>query len=123
MLHRRPTRCSCRPVPRGQPGTEVIVLLGRLRIREKLALLVLLPLLAVLAATAPLSAGRIQAAHRAAQTADVVRTAVAVGTLIQQLQQERVLSLGYLATDSGPAQLVLGSAQGTDTLGAIPTAA
>ena len=45
------------------------MLLSRLRIRGKLIVLVVIPLLAVVALTVPVLVGRVQAANRAADTA------------------------------------------------------
>jgi len=73
------------------------VLLGRLRIRGKLALLVTIPLLAVVVLTVPVVLTSVDQARRAADTADAVRVAGQVGALVQDLQQERLLSVGFLA--------------------------
>jgi signal transduction histidine kinase len=67
-----------------------------LRIRGKLALLVIIPLLAVVALTVPVVMERIDRAGRAADTADAVRVAGRVGALIQDIQLERMLSVGFL---------------------------
>jgi HAMP domain-containing protein len=73
------------------------VLLGRLRIRGKLALLVTIPLLAVVALTIPVVLDRVDEASKARSTADAVRVAGSVGVLLQDLQQERFLSIAYVA--------------------------
>ena len=73
------------------------MLLGRLRIRGKLALLVTIPLLAVVVLTVPVVLTSVDQARRAADTADAVRVAGQVGALVQDLQQERLLSVGFLA--------------------------
>jgi signal transduction histidine kinase len=72
------------------------VLLGRLRIRGKLILLVVIPLLAVVALTVPVVVGRVQQAGRASDTAAKVRLAGRIGSLVQDLQRERLLSIGRL---------------------------
>ncbi|WP_341717864.1 nitrate- and nitrite sensing domain-containing protein [Micromonospora sp. FIMYZ51] len=72
------------------------MLLGRLRIRGKLALLVLIPLLCMLGLTLPVVVERIGVAQRAADTADTVQVASRVGTLLQHLQRERMLTVGLL---------------------------
>jgi signal transduction histidine kinase len=72
------------------------VLLGRLRIRGKLVLLVVIPLLAVVALTVPVVLGRVQVAGRASDTADKVQTAGKVGGLLQDLQQERMIAVGLM---------------------------
>ncbi|WP_410814537.1 nitrate- and nitrite sensing domain-containing protein [Micromonospora sp. 067-2] len=72
------------------------MLLGRLRIRGKLALLVVIPLLSMAGLAVPVVLDRIHAAQRADDIADRVRLASRVGSLVQDLQQERILSVGYL---------------------------
>ncbi|MEU9509018.1 nitrate- and nitrite sensing domain-containing protein [Micromonospora sp. NPDC048170] len=72
------------------------MLLARLRIRGKLALLVVIPLLSMVGLAVPAVLDRVAAAQRAGDTADRVRVASRIGTLVQDLQQERVLSVGLL---------------------------
>ncbi len=72
------------------------MLLGRLRIRGKLILLVVIPLLAVVALTVPVVLGRIQQANRAGDTAAKVKVAGKVGEVIRDIQLERLLSVAYL---------------------------
>ncbi|MGW5672613.1 sensor histidine kinase [Micromonospora sp. NPDC003776] len=72
------------------------MLLGRLRIRGRLALLVIIPLLSMVGLAVPVVLDRVSAAQRAADTADTVRTAGRIGSLVQDLQQERLLSVGLL---------------------------
>ncbi|MFE9693085.1 nitrate- and nitrite sensing domain-containing protein [Micromonospora sp. NPDC005806] len=72
------------------------MLLGRLRIRGKLALLVIIPLLSMVGLAVPVVLDRVAAAQRAADTAQTVRTASRIGSLVQDLQQERLLSVGLL---------------------------
>jgi signal transduction histidine kinase len=57
---------------------------------------VIIPLLAVVALTVPVVLERIQQANRAADTADSVRLAGRIGALVQDIQLERMLSVGYL---------------------------
>ncbi|WP_328342447.1 sensor histidine kinase [Micromonospora sp. NBC_00421] len=80
------------------------MLLGRLRIRGKLALLVLVPLLCMTGLTVPVVWERATVAQRAGDLADRVRIASRVGTILQNLQQERLLAVG----------LLLGQVQRTD---------
>ncbi|MFY1625304.1 nitrate- and nitrite sensing domain-containing protein [Micromonospora sp. WMMD735] len=80
------------------------MLLGRLRIRGKLALLVVVPLLCMAGLTVPVVWERASAAQRAGDIADRVRIASRVGTILQHLQQERLLAVG----------LLLGQVQRTD---------
>ncbi|MDG4804393.1 nitrate- and nitrite sensing domain-containing protein [Micromonospora sp. WMMD980] len=70
------------------------MLLARLRIRGKLALLVIIPLLSMVGLAVPVVLDRVAAAQRAADTAETVRVASRLGSLIQDLQQERLLSIG-----------------------------
>ncbi|MEU7996690.1 nitrate- and nitrite sensing domain-containing protein [Micromonospora sp. NPDC049060] len=72
------------------------MLLARLRIRGKLALLVVIPLLSMVALAVPAVLDRVAAAQRAGDIADRVRIASRIGSLVQDLQQERVLSVGLL---------------------------
>ncbi|MEH1128709.1 sensor histidine kinase [Micromonospora sp. CPCC 206061] len=83
------------------------MLLGRLRIRGKLAVLVTIPLLLVAALTVPLVVGRVGLASRAAETAHAVNLAGDVGALVGDLQKERLLSVGYLLDVVDQSQLVL----------------
>ncbi|MEV4660423.1 sensor histidine kinase [Micromonospora echinofusca] len=72
------------------------MLLARLRIRGKLALLVVIPLLSIVGLAVPAVLDRVAAAQRAGDIAERVRVASRIGTLVQDLQQERVLSVGLL---------------------------
>ncbi|MET8281202.1 nitrate- and nitrite sensing domain-containing protein [Micromonospora sp. NPDC005174] len=72
------------------------MLLARLRIRGKLALLVVIPLLSMVGLAVPVVLDRVAAAQRAADITDQVRLASRVGSLVQDLQQERILSIGFL---------------------------
>src|SRR5205814_3682626 len=73
-------------------------MLARLGIRQKLSLLLTLPLIAVLVTTLPFVAERIDDARAAAATARAAQAARDLGVLVQGLQQERLLALGFLAT-------------------------
>ncbi|MEH1099663.1 nitrate- and nitrite sensing domain-containing protein [Micromonospora sp. CPCC 205561] len=72
------------------------MLLARLRIRGKLALLVVIPLLSMVGLAVPAVLDRVAAAQRAGDIAERVRFASRIGSLVQDLQQERVLSVGLL---------------------------
>ncbi|MEN3616048.1 nitrate- and nitrite sensing domain-containing protein [Plantactinospora sp. ZYX-F-223] len=91
-------------------------MLGRLRIRGRLALLVILPLLSTIGLAVPVLADRISSAQKAADTADTVRRAGQVGTLVQDLQRERLLSVGYLLNVVDRSELVQQSAQVGDRI-------
>src|SRR4051794_30048156 len=71
------------------------MLLGRLRIRGKLILLVVIPLLAVVALTVPIVSGRVEQANRAADTAAKVKVAGRVDQVVRDIQVERLLALAY----------------------------
>ena len=68
------------------------MLFGKFRILGKLALLVLIPLLGVVALSVPIVVNRINAARDAQSTADLVELATRVGSTVQELQEERLLS-------------------------------
>ena len=74
------------------------MLLGRLRVRQKLVLLVLPLLLLAVAGAVPLVAGRVQAAQRSGDASRVIQRAVRISDLVQELQQERLASIGYLVS-------------------------
>jgi signal transduction histidine kinase len=71
--------------------------LAKLGIRRKLALLLAIPLAAVVLVLVPFTVERVTEAAEAATTARTAETARRVGSLIQTLQQERLLTLGYLS--------------------------
>ncbi|MEH0825282.1 MULTISPECIES: sensor histidine kinase [unclassified Micromonospora] len=86
------------------------MLLGRLRIRGKLALLVIIPLLSMVGLAVPVVIDRVTTAQRAADTAETVRVASRVGSLVQDLQQERLLSVGLLLGRVSRTELIQKSA-------------
>jgi hypothetical protein len=73
------------------------MLLAKLGIRRKLALLLAIPLIAVVLVLVPFTAERVAQAGSASTTARTAEIARRVGSLIQTLQQERLLALGYLS--------------------------
>lgn len=82
-----------------------------LLIRHKLHLLVAIPLAGMLLATAPLVVERVRQASRASDLADLMNTADRIGALVQDVQQERLLSIVYLASPkSSPNAMVVQSA-------------
>jgi anti-sigma regulatory factor (Ser/Thr protein kinase) len=83
------------------------LLLDRLRIRGKLALLVGIPLVVMVLLAGPIVANRIDQADRAAATARAVRIASQIGLLTQDLQQERLLAVGFLANAVDRNRLIL----------------
>ena len=92
------------------------MLLGRLRIRGKLALLLIAPLLGIVSLAIPVVGDRISIAGQADETARTVDIAGRVGSLVQNLQQERMLSIGYYFHVVDRNRLVLQSAEVTDDI-------
>src|SRR3954447_15228646 len=72
------------------------VLFGKFRILGKLALLVLVPLLGVVALSVPIIVTRISDAQDAQRTSETVQLATRVSSAIQELQEERLLSIGFM---------------------------
>jgi signal transduction histidine kinase len=87
-----------------------------LRIQGKLALLVLIPLLGVVALSVPIVLNRIDAARDAQRIADTVELATRVGSTVQELQEERLLSVGYQLGLVQAPELVTQSAKAQDRL-------
>jgi len=73
-------------------------MLARLRITQRLSLLLMLPLAAVLLTSVPFTVERVDDARAAAAIVDSADNARSVGAVVQELQQERLLALGYLAS-------------------------
>ena len=71
-------------------------MLARLRIRQKIALLLVVPLTAVALTMATFAADRAITARTSQATAETALVARDIGGLIQALQQERLFALGYL---------------------------
>ena len=82
------------------------MLLGRLRVRQKLVLLIVPLLLLAVAGAIPLVLSRVQAAERSSESAKLVQRAVRITELVQELQQERLASLGYLSDDVARDEVV-----------------
>jgi signal transduction histidine kinase len=92
------------------------VLFGKFRILGKLALLVLIPLLGVVALSVPIVVNRINAATSAGDTFDAVKLASRVGSAVQELQEERLLSVGYYFQLVQQPDLVIQSAKAQDAI-------
>ncbi|GAA3339419.1 nitrate- and nitrite sensing domain-containing protein [Amorphoplanes nipponensis] len=92
------------------------MLFGRFRILGKLTLLVLVPLLGVVVLAVPIVGNRIDVARRAQDTADTTLLATRVGSALQELSEERLLSVGYLFGLVDKPQLVVQSAEATDRI-------
>ncbi|MFF5295362.1 sensor histidine kinase [Paractinoplanes globisporus] len=95
------------------------MLFGKFRILGKLALLVLVPLLGVVALSIPIIVTRINDARDAQRTSDTVVLATRVSTAIQELQEERLLSIGFLFGLIQEPELVVQSAKATDAVARI----
>ena len=65
----------------------------------------------------PIVINRVDAARDAQDTSDAVRLATQVGTALQELQEERLLSVGYLFGLVQQPELVVQSAKATDARG------
>ncbi|HEX6755139.1 MAG TPA: nitrate- and nitrite sensing domain-containing protein, partial [Mycobacteriales bacterium] len=87
---------------------------ARLRVRQKLALLVLPLLVLIVVGAVPIVGGRFAAAASSTRTADAIQRAVRIGELVQELQQERLVSLGYVALRLNRDRLVARSARVLD---------
>jgi hypothetical protein len=79
---------------------EETAMLSRLSIRQKLALLLVIPLTAVGLVMAGYAVERLNDARDHGTTARSAQAARNVGGLIDTLQQERLISVGYLAVPS-----------------------
>ncbi|MEV0899755.1 ATP-binding protein [Actinoplanes sp. NPDC049802] len=90
------------------------MLFGKFRILGKLALLVLVPLLGVLGLSIPVIYERVDAARIAENTSDTVVRATSVSAALIELQEERLLSVGFLLGLVDQTALVLQSAEAAD---------
>ena len=90
------------------------MLFGKFRILGKLALLILVPLLAVLGLSVTVIYERIDAARTAQETSDTVQLATQVSATLIELQEERLLSVGYLLGLVDRPTLVVQSAEAAD---------
>ncbi len=95
------------------------MLFGKFRILGKLALLMLIPLLGVVALSVPIVINRIDAARDAQRIADTVALATRVGSTVQELQEERLLSVGYLLGLVQGPELVTQSAKAQERLAGL----
>src|SRR4051812_42741550 len=86
-------------------------MLGRLGVRHRLGILLAIPLIAVVVVAVPLSVDRVNNARAAGATATAATAAREVGALVQGLQQERLLALGYLTTATLDRSAFLARAQ------------
>ena len=70
-------------------------MLSRLRIRGKIVVLLVIPLLAVVAIIVPVVLNSVREASRASDTAEKARVGSRIGALLQDLQTERLLATGF----------------------------
>ncbi len=73
-------------------------MLSRLSVTQKLSLLLLFPVTAAVLALVPFTVERVDSARAGLAALRTARLATAVGHLAQELQQERALSIAFLAT-------------------------
>ncbi|MEU7907919.1 nitrate- and nitrite sensing domain-containing protein [Actinoplanes sp. NPDC049118] len=92
------------------------MLFGKFRILGKLTLLVLVPLIGVVALAVPIVVNRVDAARDAQSISDKVELANRVGSAVQELQEERLLSVGYLFGLIQAPELLVQSAKATDRI-------
>ncbi|HWS35704.1 MAG TPA: nitrate- and nitrite sensing domain-containing protein [Actinoplanes sp.] len=92
------------------------MLFGKFRILGKLALLILVPLLGVVGLSIPVIYERIDAARTAGAISDTVRRATQVSSALIELQEERLLSVGYLLNLVDRPTLVVQSAEAADVV-------
>ena len=95
------------------------MLFGKFRILGKLALLVLVPLLGVVALSMPILFNRISAAQDAQNISNSVQLASRVSTAVQQLELERLLSVGFRLGLIQEPELVVQSAKSIDAVGHV----
>lgn len=86
------------------------MLLGRLRVRGKLAVLVATPLAMVMILAAFVSVDRFSRAGAAARTVQSVEIATEIGGVVADLQQERLISVGYLLNVAPSSDVSLATA-------------
>jgi hypothetical protein len=96
---------------------------GRLRFRGKLALVVAVPLVAMTLLTLPSVFNAVDRLQRAEEIGRSMQVANRVTALAFELQQERLLSLGYLLDVVDRGQLVTGTARVDDRLADLHHAA
>jgi signal transduction histidine kinase len=86
-------------------------MLSRLSVQQKLGVLLMLPLAALVLTGVPFVVGRVDTAIAATVTADAARDAREVAGLVEALQQERMLALASLANREvdGSAYAALGA--------------
>lgn len=92
------------------------MLLSRLRIRGKLTLLVMIPLLAMVGLVLPVVRQLVVNANKATDIDAAVTVAGRIGSLLQDVQRERLLSVGYLLGVVPEDDVVVQTAAVTDRI-------
>jgi len=92
------------------------VFFGKFRILGKLALLVLVPLLGVVALSVPIIVNRISAAQDAQNISNSIQLATRVSSAVQQLELERFLSVGFRLGLVQEPELVVQTAKSVDAV-------
>src|SRR5262249_52773140 len=96
------------------------MIIGRLRVRGKLNLLLRLPPAAVALVAVPFVAGQVENAGSSAATADAAHNARQLGGLIWELQAERLVTADYLADpNANDADMVLQQQVVADTAASL----
>jgi signal transduction histidine kinase len=95
------------------------VLLGRLRIRSRLALLILVPLIAALIQTIAAATAFNDRATRAADTARRVEAGSQVAALMTAMEQERLTAVGLLLKQVDRREFLLAEATTQDAVTAV----
>ena len=90
------------------------MLLSRLRIRGKLTLLVIIPLLAMVGLVLPVLRNLVTNADKATDIDAAATVAGRIGPLLEDMQRERLLSVGYLLGVVSEDDLALQTASVTD---------
>lgn len=86
-------------------------MLSRLRIRQKLAVLLAIPLTAVALVMSAFTVSSVDNARAYSATAQTALAARDVGALIQNLQRERLLAIGYLVVPTMELSALVGQGQ------------
>ncbi|GIG01123.1 ATP-binding protein [Catellatospora citrea] len=95
---------------------------GDLAITQRIGLLVALPVAGVLLTGVPFVVERVDQARAAAAVATATQEATEVGTLVQRLQQERLLQLAHLTTPDVDTATLVAAAAAVDDLVDVPVA-
>ncbi|MBB2945624.1 signal transduction histidine kinase [Actinoplanes lutulentus] len=95
------------------------MLFGKFRILGKLALLVLVPLLGVVGLSIPVIYERIDAARSAQDISNTVALATEVSSALTELQEERLLAVGFLLGQVDRPTYVVQSSEAIESLASL----